>query len=298
MFSFLNTLGTDLGAKRHALSSTDRNTLGTDLGAKRHALSSTDRNTLVLVFICVGSLAHAADFPGLGRSATPKEIAAWDIDVRPDFKGLPKGSGSVAMGQVVWESKCAACHGFFGESREVVAPLVGGTTADDVRAGRAASLRSNSSSGRTTLMKVAHVSTLWDYIHRAMPWNNPKSLSVDEVYGVSAFILNLGGVLADDFVLSDKNIAEVQQRMPNRNGMTLNHALWPGRGLTTATRPDTRNLACMKDCANEARITSTLPEHARNSHGDPTGQNRSVGPQWGAATSRPTYHVPPMGTIP
>src|SRR4051812_33223300 len=70
-------------------------------------------------------------YPGIGRLATPAEIKAWDIDVRPDFKGLPPGSGSVAQGQVVWEAKCQQCHGTFGESNEVFQPLVGGTTADD-----------------------------------------------------------------------------------------------------------------------------------------------------------------------
>ena len=71
----------------------------------------------------------AGPLPAVGRTATPAEIAAWDIDVRPDFKGLPKGSGSVAKGQEVWEAKCASCHGIFGESNEVFTPLVGGTTA-------------------------------------------------------------------------------------------------------------------------------------------------------------------------
>src|SRR4249920_225177 len=71
-----------------------------------------------------------SQFPGVGRAATPAEIAAWDIDVRADFKGLPPGSGSVAKGQAVWEAKCASCHGTFGESNEVFAPLVGGTTAE------------------------------------------------------------------------------------------------------------------------------------------------------------------------
>ena len=67
-----------------------------------------------------------------------KEVAAWDIDVRPDFKGLPAGSGTVAKGQDVWEAKCASCHGVFGESNEVFTPLVGGTTAEDIKTGRVA----------------------------------------------------------------------------------------------------------------------------------------------------------------
>ena len=91
---------------------------------------SRSRNALMsLTLLMLASLAAAQDskYPGVGRAATPKEVAKWDIDVRPDFKGLPAGSGSVAKGQEVWESKCAQCHGVFGESNEVFSPLVGGT---------------------------------------------------------------------------------------------------------------------------------------------------------------------------
>ena len=77
-------------------------------------------------------LAQQTAYPGVGRAATPKELQAWDIDVRPDFKGLPKGAGSVAKGMDVWESKCASCHGIFGESNEVFSPLVGGSGAFSV----------------------------------------------------------------------------------------------------------------------------------------------------------------------
>ena len=114
------------------------------------------------------------EFPGIGREATPREVAAWDIDVRPDFKGLPAGAGSVAKGQDVWEGKCASCHGVFGEANDVFSPLVGGTTAEDIKTGHVARLLDRGFPARTTLMKVATLSTLWDYIHRAMPWNAPK----------------------------------------------------------------------------------------------------------------------------
>jgi cytochrome c len=228
-----------------------------------------------------------ARYPGVGRDATPKEVAAWDIDVRPDFKGLPVGAGSVAKGQDVWEGKCAHCHGVFGESNEVFSPLVGGTTADDVKTGRVAKLNDTTFPGRTTLMKVATVSTLWDYINRAMPWTAPKSLSTEEVYAVTAFLLNLGGIVPDDFTLSDKNIADVQGRMPNRNGMTTAHAMWPGKELPGATKPDTRNVACMSNCATEPKVASFLPDFARNAHGNLREQNRIVGPQRGADTTQP-----------
>jgi cytochrome c len=231
--------------------------------------------------------AQSAAFPGIGRAAAPKEVQAWDIDVRPDFKGLPKGSGSVSRGQDVWEAKCASCHGVFGESNEVFSPLVGGTTAADIKSGRVARLRDESFPGRTTLMKVATVSTLWDYINRAMPWNAPKSLSTDDVYAVTAFMLNLGGVVPDNFVMSDANIAEVQARLPNRNGMTTEHGLWSGKTMGNGGKPDVRATACMSNCAVEPKVASFLPDFARNAHGNLAEQQRLVGPQVGADTTRP-----------
>ena len=244
---------------------------------------------LVVGFAAVGAppLAQGIDkFPGIGRAATAKEVQAWDIDVRADFKGLPAGSGSVAKGQEVWEAKCASCHGVFGDSNEVFNPLVGGTTADDIKTGRASKLQ-DATGGRTTMMKVPTVSTLWDYINRAMPWNQPKSLPVEEVYAVTAFMLSLANVVPENFVLSDKNIADVQKRMPNRNGMTTEHSLWPGNEFKGVKKPDTANVACMKDCATEPKVASFLPDFARNQHGNLAQQNRLVGPQRGVDTTRP-----------
>ena len=231
--------------------------------------------------------AQGSKYPGVGRDATPKEVAKWDIDVRPDFKGLPAGSGSVAKGQDVWESKCAQCHGVFGESNEVFSPLIGGTTAQDIKTGRVANLSRSDYPGRTTLMKVPTVSTLWDYINRAMPWNNPKTLSTEEVYAVTAFMLNLADIVPENYVLSDKNIAEVQARMPNRNGMSTQHAMWPGKEFGGLAKPDTANTICMKDCKPEPMVASLLPDFARNAHGNLAEQNRIVGPQRGADTSQP-----------
>lgn len=230
--------------------------------------------------------AHAAErFPGVGRTATPKEVAAWDIDVRPDFKGLPPGRGTVAQGQQVWEAKCAGCHGIFGESNEVFTPIVGGTTKDDVKTGRVAALRDPNYPQRTTLMKVSQLSTLWDYIRRAMPWTAPKSLTDDEVYAVTAYVLHLGEVLPAEFELSDRNIAQVQQLLPNRNGKTLDHAKWPGPEFGTQRKPDVQGTACMRNCATEPTIASYLPDHARGAHGNLAQQQRTVGPQRGANTA-------------
>lgn len=231
---------------------------------------------MTLLSVAVHAKAEA-QYPGIGRAATPAEIAAWDIDVRPDFKGLPPGSGSVAKGQEVWESKCASCHGTFGESNEVFQPIVGGTTAEDIRNGRVKSLVTGGEA-RTTLMKLSTISTLWDYVHRAMPWNAPKSLTTEEVYAVVAYILNLGDIVPGDFVLSDKNIAEVQQKLPNRNGVTRVHGLWDVKGT-----PDVKNVACMKDCTTDVKLASALPEYAKGSHGDLAAQQRAIGAKVAAA---------------
>jgi cytochrome c551/c552 len=230
-------------------------------------------------------------FPGIGRNATPAEVIAWDIDVRPDFKGLPKGSGSVAQGQVIWESKCANCHGVFGESNEIFTPIAGGTTTDDIKTGKVASLADRKQPQRTTLMKVPTVSTLWDYIYRAMPWNAPRSLTPDDTYALVAFILSLGEIVPDDFVLSNTNIAEVQKKMPNRNGMTRNHGFWSVNG-----KPDVNGSSCMNNCVKFVQIGSSLPDFARNAHGNIAEQNRLYGPYRGSDSTQPPLAKLPGST--
>ncbi|HNJ83662.1 MAG TPA: cytochrome c, partial [Piscinibacter sp.] len=244
---------------------------------------------LTAALLSAGSAFAQASFPGIGRDATPSEVAAWDIDVRPDFKGLPKGQGSVSQGQDVWEAKCASCHGIFGESNSTFMPLVGGTTAEDVKTGRVARLNDPAFPGRTTLMKVSTVATLWDYIRRAMPWTAPKSLSVDEVYAVTAFLLNLGGIVPDDFVLSERTMAQAQALLPNRNGTTTDHAMWPGG---KPRKPDVQGSNCMANCAVETQVASFLPDFARNAHGNLAEQNRMVGAQHGDDTTRPAGAAP------
>ena len=235
-----------------------------------------------LAFAAVSAVSAQTKYPNIGREATKAEVAAWDIDVRPDFKGLPKGSGTTARGQEIWEGRCASCHGTFGESNEVFTPIVGGTTKDDIKTGRVASLTSEKQPQRTTLMKVATVSTLWDYIHRAMPWNAPRTLSVDDTYAVLGYILSMAEIVPEDFTLSDKNIAEVQKLMPNRNGMTQAHGMWNEGG-----KPDVKATACMSDCAKHVTIGSTLPDYARNAHENLALQNRPYGPFRGADTTKP-----------
>ena len=251
----------------------------------RHLIGAATVMTLAVsgasVFASTPAKSLHPDFD-IGRPATPAELKAWDIDVRPDFKGIPKGSGSASHGQDVWDGKCASCHGTFAESNEVFTPLIGGTTADDIKTGHTKALASGSVPQRTTIMKVATLSTLWDYINRAMPWTSPKSLSPEDVYGVVAYLLNLAEIVPADFVLSDKNIADIQKLMPNRNGMTTAHGMWDIKA-----KPDVNGSTCMSNCKPMAEPTSYLPGFARNAHGNIAEQNRIIGPVRGADTTKP-----------
>jgi cytochrome c len=154
--------------------------------------------------IFVGSLAssgHAYDF---GRTATPEEINLWDIDVRPDGKGLPDGSGTAAHGKAVYEQNCEACHGPNGQGG-IKDRLVGGqgTLASDMPI-------------KTVGSYWPYATTLFDYIHRAMPYQDPGSLSVDDTYAVAAYILSLNGILPADGRLDQSTLPAI--KMPNRDG--------------------------------------------------------------------------------
>ena len=240
------------------------------------------RPLFIATLLALGStaaFAQAKPWSAIGRAATPAELKAWDIDVRADFKGLPPGAGSVSQGQAVWETKCAGCHGVFGESNEVFTPIVGGTTKRDIETGRVQGLVTLTHPHRTTMMKLSKLSTLWDYIHRAMPWNAPKSLSVDEVYATTAYLLSLADVVPADFTLHQGNIADVQQRLPNRNGKVFDPGLWDA-----AARPDVKSLLCMTACPASGRITSAYPDRELGSNGNLFEQNRLVGPMRGIAS--------------
>lgn len=239
---------------------------------------------LALCCLCCGAMhvsgsEYLQALDSLGRPATAAEVRAWDIDVRPDFQGLPPGRGSVEQGEALWLERCANCHGDFGDSNEMFAPIVlGNVTEADIESGQVAAL-TDPASVRTTFMKVATLSTLWDYINRAMPWNAPKSLTTDEVYAVVAYLLNLAYVVDYDFVLSDQNIAQVQQRMPNRNGMTRDHGLWSVNGTA-----DVVGSSCMVDCPADITITSSIPEYAMDAHGNLRDQMRDYSPFPGIQT--------------
>jgi len=155
--------------------------------------------------LLVLSSAAVAEGPGLGRVATPDEIASWDISIGPDGAGLPPGRGTPKQGEMVYAEKCVGCHGEKGA----------GKPNDQLVGGR------GSQSGDQAPVKTVgsfwpYATTLFDYVRRAMPLNAPKSLSDDEVYAVSAYILQLNGIIGETDAMDAQTLPQVQ--MPNRDG--------------------------------------------------------------------------------
>ncbi len=145
----------------------------------------------------------------LGRAATPEEISAWNIDVRPDGTGLPDGRGTVAEGEVLFADQCAVCHGDFGEGRDRWPVLAGGQ--DTLTAERPV---------KTIGSYWPYLSTVYDYVRRAMPFGDARSLSDDDVYALTAYLLYLNDIVTDeDFELSKENFASV--RLPNEENFFM-----------------------------------------------------------------------------
>jgi cytochrome c len=150
--------------------------------------------------------------PAFGAAVSAEEIARWDISIPPSGAGLPKGGGSARQGLQVYEQKCMACHGAKGAGK-AADPLAGGI----------GSLASKAPQ-RTVGSYWPYATTLFDYVRRAMPITNPLSLSDDEVYAVSAYVLFLNGVVGEDAVMNAQTLPQV--RMPNRDGFVSD---WPPR---------------------------------------------------------------------
>ncbi|SEC32480.1 cytochrome c [Burkholderia sp. WP9] len=156
---------------------------------------------------------HTGAAHEIGTPLTEQYLAAWNIDVAPDGRGLPAGSGDVATGAHVFAAKCAACHGAQGQGGLGDA-LVGGQ-------GTLASAKPR----RTVGSYWPYATTLFDYIRRAMPYNAPESLSANEVYAVSAFLLNQNGIVPANTRLDAASLPRVV--MPNRDGFVADPR--PGR---------------------------------------------------------------------
>ena len=163
-------------------------------------------STCVALWIATPAL--AAETPRLGQPIAPAELAPWDISVGPDGAGLPPGRGTAAQGAAIYAAKCQACHGEKGAGKP-----------NDQLVGGAGTLAGDRPAVKTVGSYWPHATTLFDYIRRAMPWNETKSLSGDELYAVSAYILNLNGIIGESDVLDAQSLPKVQ--MPNRDGFVL-----------------------------------------------------------------------------
>lgn len=141
---------------------------------------------------------------GLGQTPDAAQLRGWDIDVRADGAGLPPGSGSVAQGRVIYQNQCLSCHGVNGEKG--IAPRLSGGY--------------GTLAGKSPVLTIGsywpYASTLYDYINRAMPLDRPQSLTPDQVYAVSAYLLQLNGIVGSETVLDAGSLARID--MPNRNG--------------------------------------------------------------------------------
>jgi S-disulfanyl-L-cysteine oxidoreductase SoxD len=161
---------------------------------------STGKHLAFVIALALGSGgALAADLPGLGKPVSEADLALWDISIGPDGKGLPPGSGTPAQGALIFAQKCEACHGKDGQ---------GGTNAVLINA--------PGKSDRTMALYVPNATTIFDFTRRAMPWPQPKTLTNDETYALTAFILAGNKIIGENDAMNAEALPKVQ--MPNRNG--------------------------------------------------------------------------------
>ena len=173
---------------------------------------------------------------GLGRPALAEEVAAWNIDIRPDGQGLPEGKGDAWTGEELYTEHCAACHGDFGEAVGRWPVLAGGQGSLD-----------GEDPVKTIGSYWPYLSTVYDYVHRAMPFGNAQSLSDDDVYAITAYLLYLNDLVEDDFELSHENFAEV--RLPNEGNFFLDDREAVEVASLSAE-------VCMERCKESVEITA------------------------------------------
>ena len=194
--------------------------------------------------------AHEGSF-GLGRPALPEEVAAWNVDVLPDGRGLPEGSGDVFTGEEIFAEKCAACHGDFAEGVDNWPVLAGGF-----------GTLANEDPVKTVGSYWPYLTTVWDYVHRSMPFGEAGTLSADETYAIVAYILYSNDLVDDEFELNQDNLATFE--MPNRDGFVIDDR--PQREYA-----EWRTEPCMENCKDSVEITKratfldVTPDHGGDS---------------------------------
>jgi mono/diheme cytochrome c family protein len=200
-----------------------------DAAARRAALYQPfaapprERTTAEVAWPAPASVELPVPITGIGRAATAAEIAGWDIAVGGDGRRLPPGRGSVRDGEELYLTNCASCHGDFGEGVDRWPALIGGRGTLNTDQAR-----------RTVGSYWQHAPAVFDYVRRAMPYTQPQSLTNDEYYAITAYILNLNELLPEDAVLDAEGLRAI--RMPNRDGFVLE------------ARPDTPDAACTSNC--------------------------------------------------
>jgi S-disulfanyl-L-cysteine oxidoreductase SoxD len=221
-------------------------------GRAMHRFTAAVLTTLLLILAAPTMAQDKKDPPrkfGIGRLATPQEIAGWDIDVRPDGQGLPDGKGMAKDGEEIYMAKCAACHGEFGE----------GAGRWPVLAGGKGTLKSDDP-GKTVGSYFPYLSTLFDYVRHAMPYGDAQSLTNDELYAVVAYVLNLNDIVPDDFVLSKETFGQV--KMPNAGGFydddrdSTEKAFWNPKPCMSNCKPEAK-------VVGRARVIDVTPEDAK-----------------------------------
>jgi S-disulfanyl-L-cysteine oxidoreductase SoxD len=206
-------------------------------------MSSSRKFAVTLFLATLGSVpacaqSHPVGYYGHGRAPTQAEIAGWAISVRPDGQGLPAGKGNVSDGAEVYVQQCAACHGTFGEGADRYPKLVGGSL--------------NGERPEPTVGSYwPFATTLFDYVNSAMPFPSPHQLSADEVYAITAYILNLNNLVESDFVATPDTLPKV--KMPNHD-----------RFIWKDPRPDTKNTDCMVKCVDPAAIKIESTAEGKN----------------------------------
>jgi len=156
----------------------------------------------MMIVIATPAMSQNAQF---GQPITPADIAGWDISIATDGTGLPPGRGTATQGEAIYAAKCAACHGDKGAGRP-----------NDQLVGGIGSLAPDKVPMKTVGSYWPYATTVWDYVNRAMPFNQPGLLKPSEVYGVVAYILNLNGIIASNQVMDAKTLPKI--KMPNRDG--------------------------------------------------------------------------------
>lgn len=222
-----------------AAAATDGNAAGAaGMSASTPRMATTNAGTVDAAVRATAEAAatsvHPPGYFGYGTTPSAQQIGGWAIAVRPDGQGLPAGEGGVSHGADLFIAHCSACHGTFGEGVGRYPKLTGGgsLTADRPQ--------------KTVGNYWPYATTVWDYVNRAMPFPTPHTLSANDVYAITAYILNLNNIVPDDFVASATSLPKV--KMPNERGFT-----WKD------PRPDTHDAECMSKCKDPAsvKITST-----------------------------------------